>query len=152
MSADRPIVRLGTAFALSIALLVPRAADAQTCARSDFEAVVGTASGTLRDMTARNTPAFQNKLRLLKDKRGWSYDEFVKQAAPLVTDERIAEFDTKSADYLMQINTMGGEAANGGEADCKLLETLRSKMAALVETQTEKWAYMFGKLEAEMIK
>jgi hypothetical protein len=127
-------------------------AQAQTCVRADFEGVVGTASATLRDMTAEKTPIFQEKLRQLKDKRGWTYEQFVVEAAPLVTDEQIAAFDTKSVDYLTRINAMGGEAASDAKPDCRLLDPLRANMAALVETQKEKWAYMFAKLDAEMAK
>ena len=58
------------------------------CERADFEQAVGTASATLRDMTNQNTPEFQNRLRALKAKRGWSTEDFVKAAAPLVADER----------------------------------------------------------------
>jgi hypothetical protein len=125
---------------------------AQACERADFEGVVGTASATLRDMTAENTPIFQEKLRQLKDKRAWSYEQFVKEAAPLVADEQIAAFDAKSVDYLSRINAMGGEATGDAKPDCRLLDTLRANMAALVETQKQKWAYMFGKLDAEMAK
>lgn len=128
------------------------AAQTTTCARSDFEAVVGQASNTLRDMTARNTPTFQSKLRELKDKRGWSYQQFVTEAAPFVADDKIAEFDSKSVEYLTRINSMGGEAASGSTPDCKLLDTLRAIMGELVETQTGKWTYMFGKLDAEIAK
>ncbi len=125
---------------------------AQTCERTDFETAVGTASATLRDMTNRNTPDFQDKLRALRDKRGWNTEEFVKAAAPLVADERISEFDQKSAEYLMKINNLGGEGANTAAPDCRLLDALRLNMAELVDTQTQKWAYMFGKLDAEMAK
>ncbi len=107
---------------------------------------------TLREMTNRNTPDFQDKLRSLKEKRGWSTEEFVKAAAPLVADERITEFDQKSAEYLMKINNLGGEGASTSVPDCRLLDALRNSMAELVDTQTKKWAYMFGKLEAEMAK
>ena len=103
-------------------------------------------------MTNRNTPDFQDRLRALRDKRGWSTEEFVKAAAPLVADERITEFDQKSAEYLMKINNLGGEGAGSAKPDCELLATLRSNMSELVETQTQKWAYMFGKLDAEIAK
>ena len=127
-------------------------AAAQTCAKADFEAVVSGASTTLRDMTASNTPTFQEQLRQLKDKRGWSYEQFVTEAAPLVADEKIADFDAKSIDYLTRINTMGSEATGGSKPDCRLLDSLKANMSALVDTQTQKWAYMFSKLEAELAK
>ena len=103
-------------------------------------------------MTVRNTPVFQDKLRQLRDKRQWSYDQFVKEAAPLVADATIADFDTRSADYLNQINTMSGEASAEAVPDCKLLDTLRSLMTALVDTQTKKWTYMFSRVDSELAK
>lgn len=132
--------------------MVAAPAAAQTCARADFEAVVGSASTTLRDMTAANTPTFQEKLRQLKDKRGWSYEQFVSEAAPLVADEKIAEFDAKSVEHLGRINALGSGAGEAAKPDCKLLDRLRAEMGALVDTQTQKWTYMFAKLEAELAK
>ena len=91
---------------------------AQTCTKADFEAVVGTASSTLRDMTARNTPTFQEKLRNLKDKRKWTYEQFVTEAAPLVADDKIADFDARSVEFLTKINALGSEGAGGAKPDC----------------------------------
>jgi hypothetical protein len=138
--------------ALADLVAFPGEAVAQTCAKSDFEAVVGSASSTLRDMTAGNTPTFQEKLRALKDKRKWTYEQFVAEAAPLVADDRIAEFDARSVEFLTKINALGSEGAGGAKPDCGLLEKLRADLAALVDTQTQKWAYMFDKLETEMAK
>ena len=63
------------------------------CAKADFEAVVDDAAGALRDLNLQNKPAFQEKLRQLKDKRGWSHDAFLKEAAPFVRDDKIAVYD-----------------------------------------------------------
>lgn len=129
------------------------AAAADTCNRAEFEAVVAKASETLRDLTAEKKPVFQDKLRGLMEKRGWTYDQFVKQAAPLVADDKVGAYDQASADLLSKINRMGeagtAEASAGSAPDCKLLNDLRTTMSALVATQTEKWAYLFAKLDAE---
>src|ERR1700730_8105308 len=52
----------------------PRGA-AKECAKADFEAVVDDAAAALRDLNLKNKPNFQEKLRQLKDKRGWSHDQ-----------------------------------------------------------------------------
>ena len=138
---------------VAIAGIAPASpAAAQACSRADFEAVVGSASTTLRDMTAANTPTFQEKLRQLKDKRGWSYEQFVTEAAPLVADEKIAEFDSRSVEHLGRINALGSGAGEAAKPDCGLLDKLRGEMNALVDTQTQKWTYMFAKLEAELAR
>ena len=78
------------------------AAPAQTpqCSKADFEAVVDEAAGALRDLARQNTPQFQGKLRQLKGKRGWSDDQLVKEAEPLVRDDKIAGFDQQSEEFL----------------------------------------------------
>lgn len=122
-------------------------ARAQTCARADFEAVIDQASATLVQVTQNNAPAFQAKLRALKDKRGWSNDQLMKDGAVFVRDETIAGFDERSEQLLIKINSQGGESA-----DCKVLDELRAAMSALVETQTAKWAYMVDKIDKELAR
>lgn len=135
---------------LAAALVFPGIAAA--CQRADFEAVVDDAAAALRDLNLKNKPTFQDKLRVLKEKRGWSHDQFMKEAAPFVLDDKIAEYDQTSTDLLAEISTLGQEGAEASTPDCKLLEELRSRMATLVGSQTAKWTYMFGKLDAELAK
>ena len=139
--------------ALLIALSGARPALAQAqCSKADFEAVVDEAGGALRDLALQNTPPFQAKLRQLKAKRAWSDDQFLKEAEPLVRDEKITGFDQKSDELLARITGAGQAGASGGAPDCTLLVGLRASMAALVETQKAKWAYMFDKIDKELRK
>lgn len=126
------------------------APQAGVCGKSDFEAVVDDAAGALRDLNLQNKPVFQEKLRLLKDKRGWSHDAFLKEAAPYVRDEKIAVYDQESERLLADISTLGQEGADAPTPDCTLLADLKSRMQTLVDTQTAKWGYMFQKLEAAL--
>jgi hypothetical protein len=135
--------------ALAITVAAAATARADTCERAEFEAAVTTASATLRDLTAEKKPAFQEKLRALMAKRGWTYDQFVKEAGPLVADDKVSAYDQASADLLSKINRMGEAGRNDAAPDCALLNDLRATMTALVTTQTEKWAYLFNKLDAE---
>jgi hypothetical protein len=89
----------------------------------------------------------------LKDKRGWTHEEFLKQAAPFVKDETIDVFDTKSNALLAKLSA----ASDGGDASasppgCATLLELREQMKVLIETQNTKWIYMFGKLDGELAK
>jgi hypothetical protein len=127
-------------------------AAAADCTRADFEGVVDAAAGTLRDMNAANKPKFQDKLKQLRDKRGWTQDQFVKEATPLVVDERIAGFDQQSAALLERIAAGGEAGAASFTPDCAMLESLKGAMKVLVETQTAKWHYMMGRVDAELAK
>ncbi len=128
----------------------PGAAPAAVCGKSDFEAVVDDAAGALRDLNMQNKPAFQEKLRQLMDKRAWSHDAFLKEAAPYVRDEKIAVYDQESERLLSDISSLGQEGAEAPTPDCALLADLKARMKTLVETQTAKWSYMFQKLDAAL--
>jgi hypothetical protein len=123
---------------------------AGACAKADFEAVVDEAAAALRDLNMKNKPAFQEKLRQLKDKRGWSHDQFLKEGTAFVRDDKIAVYDQDSERLLMDISSQGQEGAEAKTPDCALLADLRGRMNVLVETQTAKWSYMFEKLDAAL--
>lgn len=122
------------------------------CDKAEFENAVDEAAMALRDLNNRNRPEFQTRLGALKDKRGWSDDQFLKEAAPMVQDDRIAEFEEESNKLLASIATMGTEGASAKVPDCAMLAELRRLMGVLIETQASKWAYMFEKLDTELAK
>ncbi len=121
------------------------------CNKQEFEGVVENAAVSLRDLNARNAPGFQDKLRLLRERRKWGAEEFMEKAAPFVQDERIAGYDQRSTDLLSKINSMGEAGAAASAPDCRLLDELRGTMKALIDTQIEKWAYMFAKIERGLV-
>ena len=125
---------------------------AESCTKAEFESVVEDAAGALRDLNLKNRPLFQEKLRMLKTKMGWSHDVFMKEAAPFVRDDTIAGYDQTTDDLLGSIAAMGAEGANAPAADCARLMELRGRMKVLVDTQIEKWNYMFHKIDAELAK
>ena len=130
----------------------PGASPPATCTKSEFETVVDEAAAALRDLNAKNKPAFQDKLRQLKEKRHWSEDQFLNEAAPFVKDEQIETFDTQSNELLAKISSMGEEGSAAKTPDCAMLSELHAHMSVLVSTQTTKWTYMFGKLDVELGK
>jgi hypothetical protein len=127
-------------------------AAAGSCAKADFEAVVDEAAGSLRDLNAVNKPKFQEKLRQLKDKRRWAHEQFLREAAPFVSDDKITTYDVQSNSLLEKIATGGEAGAAAATPDCAVLDTLRASMKTLVDTQTAKWSYMNAKLDTELGK
>lgn len=122
------------------------------CTKTEFEDVVDGAAAALRDLNNKNRPEFQDKLRQLKEKRGWDNDQFLKEAAPFVKDDQIDVYDETSNDLLAKITNMGQEGAAAKTPDCAMLGELRDHMSELVGTQTRKWTYMFDKLAKELAK
>jgi hypothetical protein len=125
-------------------------AQTPACERADFENAVDDAASALRDLNARNKAPFQDKLRALKDKRAWSTEQFLKEAAPFVQDDRIAEFDRQTGLLLDEINSKGEAGSLAKSPDCALLVALRQTMTRLIETQGAKWTYMFQKIDAAL--
>jgi hypothetical protein len=127
-------------------------AQGPACTRMQFEAAVSDAAGALRDLNAKNRPPFQEKLRALKDKRGWTHDQFLKEATPLVQDAKIAQYDKESGEFLEKIQTMGSEGASAKEPDCARLTDVKTHMQSLVASQQAKWTYMLQRVEQELAK
>lgn len=144
----------GTLWLLVLLALAPmmRPLSADTCSRTDFESAVDEASAALRELNSQNRPRFQQRLRELKDKRGWTLDQFQKEALPFVSDAHILALDEKSKEQLAKIEELGAEGGQARTPDCNLLVELRTHMKVLVEAQQDKWAYMFQKLETELKK
>jgi hypothetical protein len=148
-------MRAGLVGMIALVLAVANAvcALAETpCSKADFEAVVDEAAAALRSLNHQNTPQFQARLRQLKDKRGWSHEQFLLEASPFVRDEAIAAFDQKSEDFLARITQGGQSQVTATALNCGLLVELRGALAALVETQKAKWTYMFDKINGELRK
>jgi hypothetical protein len=116
-----------------------------TCVKADFETVIDQSAEAIRGLNALKKPVFQDKLRQLKEKRAWTQDQFLKEATPLVKDEKIDEFDQATNDLLKKIGTMGDEGSAAAVPDCSTLMQLRLFMNRLVDTQNAKWSYMFYK-------
>jgi hypothetical protein len=137
-------------FAVVATFPAPSSGQEQGCTRESFEAVVGQSASALRDLTGKNRPLFQARLRDLKDKRGWAHDQFLKEAAPIVQDARTDAYDKTSSELLADIQRMGAEGSAAPKPDCAALARLRHRMEALVEAQRQKWAYLIAKVEQEL--
>ncbi len=137
-------------FAPAVAQEAPAAP--ATCDKAEFESAVDQAAESLRDLNNKNRPAFQAKLRQLKEKRAWNDNQFLKEAEPFVKDEKITVYDSKTSELLASIASMGQEGANAPEPNCTVLGELRGLMQVLIGTQTDKWSYMFEKLDTELAK
>ena len=130
----------------------PAAGQDPTCTRDAFEQAVGLSAAALRDLTGQNRPVFQTRLRELKDKRGWDHSQFLREAAPIVQDERTDAYDKESSTLLDEISRVGTEGSAAPTPDCEALARLKGNMQALVDAQRSKWAYLIEKVERELLR
>ncbi|MEL6375150.1 MAG: hypothetical protein AAFR04_14420 [Pseudomonadota bacterium] len=121
------------------------------CDKAAFERVVQQSSRALQGLTQANKPRFQRKLQALKAKRGWSYDEFLTQAAPFVHDPKTQAYDQSTQQTLARVYDLGREGTRE-VPDCKVLDELRGLLERLVTTQKAKWRYLFTKVDAELAR
>lgn len=141
---------LVVAISLLFAQAAPVHAQAVPCTRDDFAAAVDQAAEALRQLNQKNRPEFQDRLRQLREKRGWTHDQFIAAATPFVKDEVIEDYDAKGEEALKQVTSMGEAGAQARTPDCRLLAELRGYMQSLVDIQSAKWRYMFEKIDAEL--
>jgi hypothetical protein len=145
--------RAGTcALFANLLLWSPAIGQEAGCSREAFEAAVGQSAAALRDLTSQNRPLFQARLRDLKEKRGWTHDQFLREAAPIVQDERAAAYDKESNQLLEDIQRMGVEGSAEPTPDCAALALLKGRMEQLVTVQRTKWTYLIEKVDRELAR
>ena len=73
------------------------AAQAATCTADDFAAAVDKSGAALRAFNAEALPKLQDKLKQLKDKRGWDEEK----ALGNVRDDRTTKLDAEAEDLIL---------------------------------------------------
>lgn len=139
------------------------AARAENCDQAAFSAVVEEVRGQLQELNTTNKSLFQQKLDALRTKHGWSKDEFVEHARPLVQDADISNYDARHQELLAQVSQIGQAeqpvaslsgiapmAEPVGDKRCAMLGELRSLMGEIIKNTRAKWTYMHSKADASL--
>ncbi len=138
-------------------------AAASECGQDAFSAAVADARAALERLSAEHRGSFQQKLMTIKQREGWSDEDYRANARPLVQDERIAAFDARNEELLAQVPAIGRQARSvaslagaapsvepSADRRCAMLEELRAVMDGVVANARAKWAYMQGKADAAL--
>ncbi|MFV0295062.1 MAG: EipA family protein [Hyphomicrobiaceae bacterium] len=118
-----------------------------TCPRSDARKIVDQTWARLRVYAAESQPKLQARLRVLKEKRGWTGDDGEAKVAEIVSDSHIADLDAKSANLLMRIDDLS-ESGSGETVDCSVIGALNSVTAELQATVRAKTQYLMGRVDS----
>lgn len=142
----RRIAILTACFAgAAVALTTP--AHAATCTVEEFGEVVDGAGRSLRALNTEQQPRLERALADLAEAERWSNADYAQNARALVEDDTVRGLDAKAGELLAAIDRLGAIDA-GAAPDCARLRELRTSADELNTTLRDKWAYMFGRVEA----
>ena len=82
---------------------------AATCTAEDFAAAVDKSGAQLRAFNAEALPKLQDKLKQLKEKKGWDEEK----ALDSVRDDRTTKLDAEAEDLIVKIDMLGRPPEKG---------------------------------------
>lgn len=137
-----------SSFLLAVAIfaLVQQSAHAD-CKPEDFAAAVDKSGAQLRAFNAEALPKLQDKLKQLKDKKGWSDSDYEDKAMATVRDDRTTKLDADAEDLIIKIDQLGRPPENG-PIDCAKLTELEAAGLELLAVMKAKSTYTLSKLDA----
>jgi hypothetical protein len=124
-------------------------ARAATCTAEDFAAAVDRSGASLRDFNGKAMPKVQDKLKLLKDRKGWSDADFIENSMHALRDDRSAQLDAEAEGLLVKIDELG-RPPEGAPIDCGKLAEIDLTTAKLLQVMKAKSDYTLAKLDAEL--
>jgi len=117
------------------------------CTADDFAAAVDSSGAALRSFNAEALPPLKDRLRQLKDKKGWGEAGFEEKALKSVRDKRTAEYDAKAEALIVKIDKLGRPPSEQ-VPDCSKLAELKAAGLELLAVMKAKSAYTLAKLDA----
>lgn len=129
------------------AFLLPHHAAHAACKAEDFATAVDKSGAELRAFNAEAVPKLQEKLKQLKEKRGWDDADYEDKALAVVRDDRTSKLDADAEDLIVKIDQLG-RPPEKGPLDCSKLAELEAAGLELLAVMKAKSTYTLGKLDA----
>ncbi len=130
----------------ALALVLAHAgALAATCTADDFAAAVDKSGAQLRAFNSEALPKLQDKLKQLKEKKGWDEE----RALDSVRDDRTAKLDAEAEDLIVKIDTLG-RPPEKGPPDCSKLAELEAAGIELLAVMKAKSTNTLAKLDTQI--
>ncbi len=125
-------------------VLAHAGASAATCTAEDFAAAVDKSGAQLRAFNAEALPKLQDKLKQLKEKKGWDEEKSLDS----VRDDRTTKLDAEAEDLIVKIDMLG-RPPEKGTPDCSKLAELEAAGIELLAVMKAKSTYTLAKLETQ---
>jgi hypothetical protein len=123
-------------------VLAPGGAHAAACTADQFAAAVDKSGAQLRAFNGEALPKLQEKLKQLKEKKGWDEEK----ALGAVRDDRTGKLDEQAEDLIVKIDQLG-RPPEKGEPDCAKLAELEAAGLELLAVMKAKSTYTLAKLD-----
>lgn len=126
----------------------PRAL-AATCTANDFAAAVDQSGASLRTLTLEVQPKLQERLKRYKQALQLPDTDDENLALNAIDDPKLEEFDKKSSQLLLTVDSLG-RIPDGEKPDCAKLEELKMAAAELNTVIKAKSDYMLKRLDEKI--
>ncbi len=133
------------AFAISLAISSP-ASVAASCTAKDFAVAVDQSGASLRTLTLEAQPKLQERMRRYKAALNLSDTDYENSALDAIQDPKLDEFDKKSSQLLLTVDSLG-RVPDGTEPDCAKLDEVKIAAAELNTVIKAKSDYMLQRLD-----
>jgi hypothetical protein len=119
---------------------------AATCTAKDFATAVDQSGASLRTLTLEAQPKLQERMRRYKAALNLSDTDYENSALDAIQDSKLDEFDKKSSELLLTVDSLG-RVPEGAEPDCAKLDEVRIAAAELNTIIKAKSDYMLKRLD-----
>ena len=136
-------------FALIAAHLAGTPALAATCTAKDFATAVDLSGASLRNLTLEAQPKLQERLKRYKEALKLTDTNYENSAFNAIQDSKLDEFDRKSSQLLLTVDSLG-RIPVGAEPDCAKLDELKIAAAELNTVIKAKSDYMLQRLDEKI--
>ncbi|MBA2125234.1 DUF1134 domain-containing protein [Hyphomicrobium methylovorum] len=141
---------LFTAAAAALLFLAPvPAAQAATCTAKDFSDAVDQSGASLRNLTLAAQPKIQERMRRYKEVKKLNDVDYENAALDAIQDSTLTEYDRKSSELLMTVDSLG-RVPEGATPDCSKLDEVKAASAELNAVIRAKSEYMLRRLDEKI--
>ena len=119
---------------------------AANCTAEDFAVAVDQSGASLRTMTLEAQPKLQERMRRYRAVMRLSDTEYENAALDAIQDSKLEEFDRKSSELLLRVDSLGRVPA-GTTPDCAKLNEVKLAAAELNTIVKAKSDYMLKRLD-----
>ncbi|MET0640852.1 MAG: EipA family protein [Hyphomicrobium sp.] len=135
-------------FLVALAAVAPPSV-AATCTAKDFATAVDQSGASLRTLTLEAQPKLQERLRRYKEALNLNDTDYENSALDAIQDTTLNDYDSKSSELLMRVDSLG-RVPEGSQPDCAKLDEVKLAAARLNTVIKAKSDYMLKRLDEKI--